>query len=122
MEAMVTEFVNNIVIAEDYNVFTYLEDSDPRSDDLHRCEPQTMSEVGVLWGRTIINGEFKNFNEGDNTLITSAIAQCIAYPIKDVYAEYSKWGVFIRVITTDDYIYEFNCYGKMDWSSLQFNS
>lgn len=122
MEAMVTEFVNNIVMAEDYDVFTYLEDTDPRSDDLHRCEPQTMSGVGINWGRTIINGVFTNFDERDTTLATSAIAQCIAYPIKNVYAEYSNWGVFIRVTTTEDSIYEFNCHGKMDYSSLEWNS
>lgn len=122
MEAMLTEFVNSIVIAEDYTVFTYLEDADPRSDDLHRCEPQTMSEVFVRWGRTIINGQFVNFNEGDNTLITSAIAQCKAYPIKQVYAEYSNWGVFIVVTTTEGSIYEFDCYGKMDYASLQWGS
>jgi len=116
METLLINFINKIVLAEDYTVYSYVEDTDPRSDDLHRCEPQTVASAGLLWGRTIINGDATNFDDlSENSVVVSAIAQCLAYPIKDVYAEYSNWGVFIRVTTTDSNIYEFNCHANIVW-------
>lgn len=112
----IIEFANSIVINDGYTVYCYVEDTDPRSDDLHRCEPQTLVSGGILWGRTIIKGNATNFDDtSDDSVIDSAIAQCIAYPIDHVYAEYSNWGVFIRVTTTDSNIYEFNCHGNIAW-------
>lgn len=108
METMLVSFMNKIVLAEDYTVYTYIEDTDPRSDDLHRCEPQVATAGGLLWGRTIINGVHTNFDDlSDKSVVTSAIAQCIAYPIRDVYTEYQQNGAFVRVTTTDAHVYEF---------------
>jgi len=113
METMLINFINDIVLAEGYDVYLYVEDTDPLSDDIHRCEPQTAIVGGLLWGRTRIDGVYSNFDDlSDNSVLTSAIAQCIAYPIRDVYTEYQKQGAYIRVTTENLNFYEFTVWAR----------